>query len=291
MPSVSLPPVISDPLRLRFGAFEATPVAGGDINEAYRLDTRDGQRRFLKINRGPHAAGLFAQEVWGLRELAAFGARVPEILLELPGDEVSGLLLRYYEPVPRSARNDEDAGRQLGHLHRESERVHQGQRFERRGGFIGRLVLPDFAATEAGRYLTEGLLEPVLDACGDTLPARLVQRVHELGARAAQQLAGRTPCLVHGDLWSGNCLGLPGGRALLIDPAAHYGLPELDVAATQVFGGYHAGFGSAYAKTYPRPLEPRAVVSCIAYFLMAHVAMFGASYVRPLERLLSAQQG
>ena len=45
------------------------------------------------------------------------------------------------------------------------------------------------------------------------------------------------PSLLHGDLWSGNILTGPDGKAWLIDPAAYVGDFEADLAMTQLFGG------------------------------------------------------
>jgi len=55
---------------------------------------------------------------------------------------------------------------------------------------------------------------------------------------AIERIAGRLPELVppmrpvltHGDLAPGNILATPDGRAALIDPAASYGWPEVDIS-------------------------------------------------------------
>src|SRR6476661_9981818 len=43
------------------------------------------------------------------------------------------------------------------------------------------------------------------------------------------------PARIHGDLWSGNVMWTPDG-AVLIDPAAHGGHPETDLALLALFG-------------------------------------------------------
>ncbi len=51
---------------------------------------------------------------------------------------------------------------------------------------------------------------------------------------------GRPPVRLHGDLWSGNVLWTADG-AVLIDPAAHGGHAETDLAMLALFGAPHLG--------------------------------------------------
>jgi fructosamine-3-kinase len=61
-----------------------------------------------------------------------------------------------------------------------------------------------------------------------------VQRVCER-LRAGEFDDGRPPARIHGDLWAGNVLWGPDG-AVLIDPAAHGGHGETDLAMLHLFG-------------------------------------------------------
>jgi len=62
----------------------------------------------------------------------------------------------------------------------------------------------------------------------------VVERACELVAGGALD-DDRPPARLHGDLWSGNVLFGPEG-VVLIDPAAHGGHPETDLAMLQLFG-------------------------------------------------------
>lgn len=110
----------------------------------------------------------------------------------------------------------------------------------------------------AVRTLLERLRDGDLDVPGDQAPARC-----------------------HGDLWAGNVLWSPEG-AVLIDPAAHGGHPETDLAALQLFGIAHqerilgayqeaAGWDSSWRQRVPLHQ---------LHLLFLHVAVFGGSYVR-----------
>lgn len=107
--------------------------------------------------------------------------------------------------------------------------------------------------------------------------------------RAFEQLAGQvadgrfdtgdTVSRLHGDLWSGNLLWSPDG-VVLIDPAAHGGHREADLAMLALFGTAHlpqilAGYqevsplSDGWADRVPlHQLHP----------LLAHVLLFGGGY-------------
>lgn len=87
------------------------------------------------------------------------------------------------------------------------------------------------------------------------------------------------PARLHGDLWSGNVMWTAQG-AVLIDPAAHGGHRETDLAMLALFGCPHLeavyrGYHSAH------PLTPRwrdRIALHQLYPLLAHVALFGGGY-------------
>ena len=98
------------------------------------------------------------------------------------------------------------------------------------------------------------------------------------------------PSLVHGDLWSGNVYAGPEGRPVLIDPAVYMGHREVDLAMSELFGGFGPGFYEAYDDAMP--LDPgygqarRSVYQL--YPLLVHVNLFGGSYVGGARRALRA---
>ena len=91
---------------------------------------------------------------------------------------------------------------------------------------------------------------------------------------------GEAPARLHGDLWAGNRLVDLEGRSWLIDPAAHGGHREFDLAMMRLFGGFSSDCFAAYAEAFP--LEPgwedRVALQQIAP-LVVHAIKFGGGYV------------
>jgi fructosamine-3-kinase len=123
-------------------------------------------------------------------------------------------------------------------------------------------------------YLRSAVDRGAMDPGG----ARAVHRVCE----QIEVLAGpaEPPARLHGDLWSGNVHADPQGRAWLLDPAAHGGHRETDLAMLALFGFPHlnrvlAGYQAA------APLAPgwAARVPLHQLFpLLVHAVLFGGGY-------------
>ena len=152
-------------------------------------------------------------------------------------------------------------------------------------GFFGPLShpLPMSLTTHDswGLFYAEERLAPMLEyaAGGLNASARLdIGRVVERCRRGDFDDAD-CPARLHGDLWSGNVMWTRAG-AVLIDPAAHGGHRETDLAMLALFGCPHLG---AVLDGYQSERPLRAgwrdrVPLHQLYPLLAHVALFGAGY-------------
>lgn len=85
--------------------------------------------------------------------------------------------------------------------------------------------------------------------------------------------------LVHGDLWSGNVMFSPKG-VYLIDPAIYCGDREVDLAMTEMFGGFGPQFYEAYQQELGTSSEySRKKVIYNLYHYLNHYNLFGGGYL------------
>ena len=94
---------------------------------------------------------------------------------------------------------------------------------------------------------------------------------------------------LHGDLWSGNVLWASGG-AVLVDPAAHGGHRETDIAMLALFGLPHLDrVVAAYDEAAPLAMGWRERVALHQLHpLLVHSVLFGGGYVRRATRTAAA---
>ena len=107
-------------------------------------------------------------------------------------------------------------------------------------------------------------------------------------ARRSSAAADEPPARLHGDLWAGNRLVDTAGRSWLIDPAAHGGHREFDLAMMRLFGGFGDECFAAYAETFPLAAgwEERVPLHQIAP-LVVHAIKFGGGYVGAASRAIA----
>lgn len=93
--------------------------------------------------------------------------------------------------------------------------------------------------------------------------------------------------LLHGDLWNGNVLTDKEGKVFLIDPAAYYGDPWVDLAMTALFGGFDETFYDSYFELSQVDKQGRELIPHYQlYYLLVHLNMFGRSYYPDIERIV-----
>ena len=103
--------------------------------------------------------------------------------------------------------------------------------------------------------------------------------------------------LLHGDLWGGNVFPGPSGDPVLIDPAVYRGHGEVDLAMTELFGGFGEDFYRAYDEEAGISPEYGAFRRDLyqLYYLLVHVNLFGAQYesrtVASARRVVAALRG
>lgn len=272
------------------GARSVLAVAGGDINDGYRVTLADGREAFVKTRADP-APGEYAAEADGLRWLGAAGALpAPEVL------EVNAryLALEWVQPGAGGVDADgaEELGRGLAALHAAGARcfgVDGGPRASARFGWI---ELPNDPAPDWPSFYAERRLRPLgrLAAERAALSDRALVAIERVCGRMAE-LCGpaEPPARLHGDLWSGNVLADERGRPWLIDPSAYGGHREVDLAMLALFGAPHLERTlSAYDEAAPLAdgwRERSGLHQLLP--LLIHALLFGGGYGASVERAAS----
>jgi fructosamine-3-kinase len=87
------------------------------------------------------------------------------------------------------------------------------------------------------------------------------------------------PSLVHGDLWGGNASVTAAGEPVIFDPAAYWGDREVDIAMTELFGGFSPAFYRGYNEVWllDSGYEKRKMLYNL-YHILNHFNLFGGSY-------------
>jgi fructosamine-3-kinase len=260
------------------GVLAAQSLGGGHGVLHYRLTLSGGRSAFAKIqDQNPSGNGQdsFAAEAHGLSWLGE--ARAAPVPVVLASDAVF-LVTEWIDagrPTPAAATT---FGHELARLHATGA-ASFGAPWR---GVIAGLPLPN---DEAGRwpdwYAANRLLPYArIAADAGTLSSADTRLIEAAAARSAD-LAGppEPPSRIHGDCWSGNVLW-SGGRGWLIDPAAHGGHRESDLAMLALFGApFLDQILAAYAETYPLADGWRTRVPLHQMHpLLVHVCLFGGSY-------------
>jgi fructosamine-3-kinase len=284
----------------RFGApsRRRSRVGGGCIHDAIGVELEDGRRLFVKTNRA-EALPLLEAEAEGLVALRtcvdpgvlvvpeplAWGLAGQRAVLALPWLALDGAGEQGWRAL----------GAALAGLHRASRgrtavpEDRPGSVGWPRDNFIGSGPQANGWDAHWPRFFAERRLLPQLDrlARGGTRLRNADRLLERLPALLGHH--GAEPCLVHGDLWSGNAGLLADGRRSLFDPAVHRGDREVDLAMARLFGGFSASFFAGYEAVWPLPEGHHSRVPLYnLYHLLNHANLFGGGYAAQAQAVIDA---
>ncbi|MCH5585804.1 fructosamine kinase family protein [Shimazuella sp. AN120528] len=264
---------------------EIKAVSGGSINQVTYVET-DINKYIVKAHTSM-PENFFIQEAMGLSALSCC-VRVPKVF-SYQFDEATGVGNLWLEWIPagvRSEKGEEELGRKLGLLH---QTTHAAFGFVE-DNYLGiypqpnawsddwisffrdkRLQIQKEIALEKGYLCADRLhkLEKLMDRLEDFLPAKPISS------------------LLHGDMWSGNTFISSTGEAVFIDPSVNYGDREVDIAMTELFGGFSPRFYQAYEEINPIEIEynDRKGIYQL-YYLLVYLNYFGESYGEEIDKVL-----
>jgi fructosamine-3-kinase len=251
-------------------------VIGGQFGVRHcRATLADGRVVFAKIAGGMAGDPGFGAEARGLRWLGeAEAAPVPEVF----GWDEGTLVIAWLPTQAPDRQAAERLGRDLARLHAAGAAAY-GAPWP---GVIAGLPLGNEAGHSWPQWFAAQRLLPFARRARDagSLTTEDVRLVEAVAGRIGE-LAGpaEDPSRIHGDCWAGNVLW-SGGSGWLIDPAAHGGHRETDLAMLALFGApFLDRIIACYQEVTPLAAGWRERVPLHQLHpLLVHVCLFGAGY-------------
>lgn len=260
-------------------------VSGGCINQGYAV-TGNNYTYFVKLNSSSQVA-MFEAEVLGLQQMLETATiRVPKPICWGTADKSAYIVLEWLELGRGDTKSWEEMGRQLAAMHSRSS-ISKGFGWEQNNTIGSTPQINSWTKNWAEFYAQHrlGYQFQLAKRRGGHFPQQ-----EQLLAATPQLLADRQPqpSLVHGDLWGGNAAFTATGEPVIFDPAAYRGDREVDVAMTELFGGFPAAFYRGYNDILPLDsgYERRKLLYNL-YHILNHFNLFGGSYESQANRMIS----
>jgi fructosamine-3-kinase len=253
-------------------------VHGGDVAISYRVDLDDGRRVFAKTHASPPPK-FFSTEATSLEWLGEAEAVAVPAVVAVSDEAPALLVIEWVDEGRAQPRTDAELGAALAVLHLSGAPCYG--RLDRRT--TGSRALPNDPSDTWAEFYARCRLLPLarLAREADALPPGTITGLETVAGRLdGFGAAAEPPARLHGDLWAGNRLVDTTGRNWLIDPAAHGGHREFDLAMMRLFGGFGPSCFAAYEERHPLAAgwDDRVALHQIAP-LVVHAIKFGGGYV------------
>ncbi|MDJ0735974.1 MAG: fructosamine kinase family protein [Nostocaceae cyanobacterium] len=273
----------------KFQSSQRGSVSGGCINQGYQVSNGKGSY-FIKLNQASQIA-MFEAEALGLQQMYDTATiRVPKPICVGTAGNSCYIVLEWLEMGGGNSKSWEEMGRNLAAMHKCSPIVkEENQSF-------GWNMNNTIGSTPQINTWTENWTEFYIQyrlgyqfQLGRRRGGRFPQ-AQELLEAIPELLAGHEPqpSLVHGDLWGGNAGCTVEGEPVIFDPATYYGDREVDIAMTELFGGFSAAFYRGYNEVFPLDsgYEKRKNLYNL-YHIVNHFNLFGGGYESQANSMIS----
>ena len=273
---------LAKPLKI----LKAESVAGGDINQAYRLQTNHGAM-FVKLNQA-HFLPMMQAEARSLQWILQTQTISTPTPLAVGECEDYSWLAMDYLPI-RSRGNDAAKGQALAQLHQQIRQEHAPFGwFE--DNFIGKTLQKNAWHSSWISFYGSQRLRPQIElAILHGAPKQWLELGEQLIALLPKFFKTYEPqaSLLHGDLWAGNSGFLQDGTPVIFDPASYFGDRETDLAMSELFGGYSQEFYAAYNEILPinDGYQQRKSLYNL-YHILNHFNLFGGGYAAQAENMM-----
>ncbi|XP_047318196.1 protein-ribulosamine 3-kinase, chloroplastic-like [Impatiens glandulifera] len=253
-------------------------VGGGCINLANRYDTDSGSF-FVKTNRsiGP---SMFEGEALGLNQMyETKSIRVPKPFKIGPLPTGGSYIIMEFIEFGSSRGNQSILGRRLAEMHK-AGKSRKGFGFDVNNTIGSTPQINTWMLDWVEFYGKQRLgyqLKLARDQYGDSV-------IYERGHRLIKKMGCLfenimiEPCLLHGDLWSGNISSDKNGDPVILDPACYYGHNEAEFEMSWC-AGFGGDFYSAYFEVMPKqPGFDQRMDLYMLYHYLNHYNLFGSGY-------------
>lgn len=257
-------------------------VSGGCINQGYRISDQS-RTYFVKLNQASEIA-MFEAEALGVKQIAQTQTiRAPQPICWGTEANTAYLILEWLDLGGKSNNVAwEEMGRKLACLHQwtppQNEPGHDQFGWDINNTIGSTPQMNPWVKnwSEFWQQHRIGYQLKLARRRGGTFEQseQLLEKIPEILADHHPK-----PSLVHGDLWGGNASVTVTGEPVIFDPATYFGDREVDLAMTELFGGFPSVFYQGYYDVYPIDggYERRKVLYNL-YHILNHFNLFGGGY-------------
>ncbi|MBE9083412.1 MULTISPECIES: fructosamine kinase family protein [unclassified Tolypothrix] len=267
----------------KFQSQQKRSVSGGCINQGYAVSD-DERTYFVKLNQASQVA-MFEAEALGLEEmLNTASIRVPKPLCWGTAGNSGYIVLEWLEMGGGNTKSWQEMGLKLAAMHQATSSQGFGWKINNTIGSTPQINTwtADWAEFYGKHRL--GYQFQLARRRGGSFPnqEKLLAAIPELLADHQVE-----PALVHGDLWGGNAGCTVSGEPVIFDPATYFGDREVDIAMTELFGGFPAAFYQGYNEVFPLDAgyEQRKTLYNL-YHIINHFNLFGGGYASQANRMI-----
>ena len=267
----------------KFHSSQRLSVSGGCINQGYALS--DGKTTyFVKLNQASQGE-MFAAEMLGLEQMYNTNTiRVPQPLCWGTTANSSYIVLEWLEMANGNSKSWQKMGRNLAAMHKISSNRGFGWNMNNTIG----------STPQINTWKSDWIEFYIQDRL--SYQFQLAKRKGENFALQDQLLAAIPkllanyqvqPSLVHGDLWGGNASFTVDYEPVIFDPATYFGDREVDIAMTELFGGFPPSFYQGYQEVFPlaEGYEKRKTLYNL-YPILNHLNLFSGAYASQANQMI-----
>ncbi|PSB02521.1 fructosamine kinase family protein [Merismopedia glauca] len=261
----------------KFTVENSRSVGGGCINQGYVISNGEANY-FVKLN-SASLSEMFVAEAKGLQQIASTKTiKVPQPIVWGTVENSAYLVMEYLD-LGKGKSNWKEMGKQLAKMHRYPITNGEVKFGWDLNNTIGSTPQINDWMNDWGDFFAKyriGYQLKLAKKKGGNFPQSeaLLSAIPKILTNHQPQ-----PSLVHGDLWGGNADFTSSGEPTIFDPATYIGDREVDLAMTELFGGFPREFYQAYESEFPlTPGYPQRKILYNLYHILNHFNLFGGSY-------------